>query len=340
MNEGELSGRLGLRGWPAVAEEAIIARDVPARRARRLAAARLPRLDRRLGRDHPLGQEQGLERHRRGHPAPPAAHRRARARRYDPIYKVNPPLRSQADVEALRAGLADGTIDVVATDHAPHPLEDKDCEWAGRRHRHARPGDRAVGRAADDGRHRPARLGRGRRADVGQARRDRPARRPRPPDRRRRAGQPRARRPERDPGGRLRPRPPRSRATRRTPAASCPARVVATFLRGRPHRARRDAGADPVEPLAGGRPRGPGPRAGLRRHAGGAGVAAPPGTTSPPLEHATDACRRPSPDAKVGGGARYVGTTVAGDWLDRVVARGLGAPERVPAEPLARGRST
>ncbi len=48
---------------------------------------------------------------------------------YDPIYKVNPPLRSAADVEALRQGLADGTIDVVATDHAPHPHEDKDCEW-------------------------------------------------------------------------------------------------------------------------------------------------------------------------------------------------------------------
>ncbi len=49
---------------------------------------------------------------------------------YDPIYKVNPPLRSARDVQALRAGLADGTIDIVATDHAPHPHEDKDCEWA------------------------------------------------------------------------------------------------------------------------------------------------------------------------------------------------------------------
>jgi dihydroorotase len=48
---------------------------------------------------------------------------------YDPVYKVNPPLRSKADVEALRAGLADGTIDIVATDHAPHPVESKDCEW-------------------------------------------------------------------------------------------------------------------------------------------------------------------------------------------------------------------
>src|SRR5690606_37347124 len=45
-------------------------------------------------------------------------------------YKVNPPLRTSADVEAVRAGLADGTIDIVATDHAPHTREDKDCEWA------------------------------------------------------------------------------------------------------------------------------------------------------------------------------------------------------------------
>ena len=49
---------------------------------------------------------------------------------YDPRYKVNPPLRTKSDVEALREGLADGTIDAVATDHAPHSLEDKDCEWA------------------------------------------------------------------------------------------------------------------------------------------------------------------------------------------------------------------
>jgi len=48
---------------------------------------------------------------------------------YDPIYKVNPPLRTESDVHALREALADGTIDIVATDHAPHPLEDKECEW-------------------------------------------------------------------------------------------------------------------------------------------------------------------------------------------------------------------
>jgi dihydroorotase len=48
---------------------------------------------------------------------------------YDPIYKVNPPLRTEKDVMALREGLAEGVIDIVATDHAPHPAEDKDCEW-------------------------------------------------------------------------------------------------------------------------------------------------------------------------------------------------------------------
>src|SRR5690606_28553121 len=50
-------------------------------------------------------------------------------RSYDPIYKVNPPLRSKDDVLAVREGLADGTIDIVATDHAPHPMEAKECEW-------------------------------------------------------------------------------------------------------------------------------------------------------------------------------------------------------------------
>ena len=51
------------------------------------------------------------------------------ARSYDPVFKVNPPLRTEADVMALREALADGTIDIVATDHAPHPAETKECEW-------------------------------------------------------------------------------------------------------------------------------------------------------------------------------------------------------------------
>ena len=234
MNEGELSGR------PRAARLAGGRRGgdhrprLPARRARRLPAARLPRVHRRLGRDHPLGQEQGLERHRRGHARTTCCSPTSWPRRYDPIYKVNPPLRTAADVEALRAGLADGTIDVVATDHAPHPHEDKDCEWAAAAFGHARPGDRAVGRAADDGRHRPARLGRRRRPDVAHARPDRPARRPRPPARGRRAGQPGALRPvglagvvdAADSGVAV-----AQHAVRRS---QLPGRVVATFLRGTP----------------------------------------------------------------------------------------------------------
>jgi dihydroorotase len=129
MNEGELSGRLGLAGWPAVAEEAIIARDclLAAHVGSRLhvchvstaGSVEIVRQAKEKGWDvtaeacpHHLLLTDEL------------------AASYDPIFKVNPPLRTAADVEALRAGLADGTIDVVATDHAPHPLEDKDCEWA------------------------------------------------------------------------------------------------------------------------------------------------------------------------------------------------------------------
>jgi dihydroorotase len=129
MNEGELSGRLGLAGWPAVAEEAIIARDclLAAHVGSRLhvchvstaGSVEIVRQAKEKGWNvtaeacpHHLLLTDEL------------------AATYNPIYKVNPPLRGQADVEALRAGLADGTIDIVATDHAPHPHEDKDCEWA------------------------------------------------------------------------------------------------------------------------------------------------------------------------------------------------------------------
>ncbi len=129
MNEGELSGRLGLTGWPAVAEEAVIARDclLAAHVGSRLhvchvstaGSVELIRQAKASGWNvtaevtpHHLLLTDDL------------------AASYDPVYKVNPPLRTAADTEALRAGLADGTIDVVATDHAPHPLEDKDCEWA------------------------------------------------------------------------------------------------------------------------------------------------------------------------------------------------------------------
>ena len=128
MNEGIVSATLGLKGWPAVAEEAIIARDV-------LLAEHVGS---RLHICH-LTTAGGVEIIRwakaRGInvTAEVTPHHLLLtdelARSYDPIFKVNPPLRTDADVHALRAGLADGTIDIVATDHAPHPGESKECEW-------------------------------------------------------------------------------------------------------------------------------------------------------------------------------------------------------------------
>ncbi|MGA8246222.1 MAG: dihydroorotase, partial [Nocardioides sp.] len=129
MNEGELSGRLGLAGWPAVAEEAVIARDclLAAHVGSRLHVCHVST----AGSVDIIRQAKAAGWHVTAEVCP---HHLlltdGLAASYDPIYKVNPPLRSAADTEALRAGLADGTIDAVATDHAPHPLEDKDCEWA------------------------------------------------------------------------------------------------------------------------------------------------------------------------------------------------------------------
>ncbi|WP_337060462.1 dihydroorotase [Kineococcus sp. G2] len=129
MNEGVVSSVLGLRGWPSVAEEAVIARDVllaehvgsrlhvchlstaGSVEIVRWAKARGVQVTAEVTPHHLLLTDELV-------------------RGYDPVYKVNPPLRTRADVEAVREGLADGTIDVVATDHAPHPVEAKDCEWA------------------------------------------------------------------------------------------------------------------------------------------------------------------------------------------------------------------
>nr|PZN46661.1 MAG: dihydroorotase [Actinomycetota bacterium] len=133
MNEGEVSGRLGLVGWPAVAEEAIIARDclLAAHVGSRLhvchvstaGSVEILRWAKSKGWNvtaevtpHHLLLTDELVEH-----SPVGA--------YNPIYKVNPPLRTREDVEALRQALADGTIDCVATDHAPHPVEDKETEW-------------------------------------------------------------------------------------------------------------------------------------------------------------------------------------------------------------------
>ncbi|WP_326809148.1 dihydroorotase [Streptomyces sp. NBC_01775] len=128
MNEGTVSAELGLAGWPAVAEESIIARDV-------LLAAHVGS---RVHICH-LSTAGSVELVRWAKSkgwnvtAEVTPHHLLLTdelvRSYDPVYKVNPPLRTEADVMALREALADGTIDCVATDHAPHPHEDKDCEW-------------------------------------------------------------------------------------------------------------------------------------------------------------------------------------------------------------------
>ncbi|MFF5789602.1 dihydroorotase [Streptomyces sp. NPDC012693] len=129
MNEGVVSAELGLGGWPAVAEESIIARDVLLAEhvgsrvhichLSTAGSVEIVRWAKSRGIDvtaevtpHHLLLTDEL------------------VRTYDPVYKVNPPLRTEKDVLALREALADGTIDIVATDHAPHPHEDKDCEWA------------------------------------------------------------------------------------------------------------------------------------------------------------------------------------------------------------------
>ena len=128
MNEGEVSSQLGLRGWPRVAEESIIARDIM------LAEY----VDSRLHLCH-VSTAGSVELVRQAKArgvkvtAEVTPHHLSLtdelARTYDPAFKVNPPLRTSADVEAVRAGLADGTLDVVGTDHAPHADQDKDCEW-------------------------------------------------------------------------------------------------------------------------------------------------------------------------------------------------------------------
>ncbi|WP_405446506.1 dihydroorotase [Streptomyces erythrochromogenes] len=129
MNEGIVSAELGLGGWPAVAEESIIARDVLLAEhvgsrvhichLSTAGSVEIVRWAKSRGIDvtaevtpHHLLLTDEL------------------VRSYNAVYKVNPPLRTERDVMALREALADGTIDIVATDHAPHPHEDKDCEWA------------------------------------------------------------------------------------------------------------------------------------------------------------------------------------------------------------------
>jgi dihydroorotase len=128
MNEGIVSATLGLKGWPAVAEEAIIARDVLLTEhvGSRLHVCHVSTAGSvdliRWAKSRGISVTAEVTPHHLILTDELVAS-------YDPVFKVNPPLRTAEDVEALREGLADGTIDAVATDHAPHASEDKDCEW-------------------------------------------------------------------------------------------------------------------------------------------------------------------------------------------------------------------
>jgi dihydroorotase len=128
MNEGVIASTLGLKGWPAVAEESIIARDIL---LANMVGARLHICHVTTAGGVEIirwAKAQGMK-----VTAEVTPHHLLLtdelAQSYDPIFKVNPPLRTAADVSALRAALVDGTIDIIGTDHAPHPVESKECEW-------------------------------------------------------------------------------------------------------------------------------------------------------------------------------------------------------------------
>jgi len=129
MNEGDVSAVLGLPGWPAVAEEAIIARDVLLAEhvGSRLHVCHVSTAGSvdiiRWAKSRGIDVTAEVTPHH-------LLLTDEKARTYDPVFKVNPPLRREADVMALREALADGTIDIIGTDHAPHPTEAKECEWA------------------------------------------------------------------------------------------------------------------------------------------------------------------------------------------------------------------
>ncbi|WP_159498729.1 dihydroorotase [Microbacterium sp. 18062] len=128
MNEGRVSAELGLAGWPAVAEEAVIARDVLLAEhvGSRLHVCHLSTAGSvdiiRWAKKRGIAVTAEVTPHH-------LLLTEELVRGYDARFKVNPPLRRDEDVQAVRAGLADGTIDIVATDHAPHPAEAKACEW-------------------------------------------------------------------------------------------------------------------------------------------------------------------------------------------------------------------
>ncbi len=129
MHEGEVSAMLGLAGWPAAAEEMVVARDLL---LAELTGGRLHLCHVSTGGAVELvraAKARGVRVTAEAAPHHFTLTDEA-ASSYDPVFKVNPPLREKADVEAVRLGLADGTLDAIATDHAPHAREDKEVEWA------------------------------------------------------------------------------------------------------------------------------------------------------------------------------------------------------------------
>lgn len=133
-HEGPTAARLGLAGWPRAAEESIVARDALLARD---AGAKVHICHASTAGTVELlkwARAQGIS-----ISAEVTPHHLllddSRLETYDAVNKVNPPLREASDVAALRKGLADGTVDCVATDHAPHAEQDKCCEFS-----QARPG--------------------------------------------------------------------------------------------------------------------------------------------------------------------------------------------------------
>jgi dihydroorotase len=125
MHEGRCCSELGLPGWPAIAEELMVHRDIE---LARLTGARIHLLHLSTARSVELvraAKADGI-----AVTAEAAPHHFSltdeELRGFDPVFKVNPPLRTARDVAAIRAGLADGTIDAIATDHAPHPPDAKE----------------------------------------------------------------------------------------------------------------------------------------------------------------------------------------------------------------------
>ena len=128
MNQGALATELGLTGWPAIAEEKIIERDalLAEKTGARLHICHLTTAGAvdivRWAKSRGISITAEVTPHH-------LLLTQELVRSYDPVFKVNPPLRQTEDTLALQEALIDGTIDVLGTDHAPHSAEKKDCEW-------------------------------------------------------------------------------------------------------------------------------------------------------------------------------------------------------------------